>query len=400
MFRLDVLSVTLIKRKIKQNVKKLISGFLHSQTIKDIGRDKLPAGAKRALVIYNILAIPYFLSGKLEKFSAIDSHSMYWETAEMVRLLNEAGFIVDFYDLKNPPPIDWPKYDLVIDERDNLKKAPPVPGQKRIFYSTGLHWLRHNLAELERIRWFYERHNIYVAPQRQINANFSDEYAEMMTFFGNETQLVGYNQNIKKIPLNISAVSAPNNFKKNIAKAKNNFLWMGGGGAVHKGLDLTVEAFRCLPQANLYIAGDAADEPIFGAWLRQIIDKNSNIKYSGWLEVGTPKFEEIAGNCIAAIYPSAAEGGPGSIAQLLHYGLIPVVTKTANVRAQHLGYVVAGVTSAEIIDSIVKNVEIIMALSGKELADKVTAVIDFAKTYHTREAYSRSFCALLESIKD
>jgi len=398
MLGLDILSATLIKRKVKQNVKKLISGFLCSQAIRDIGKDKLPAGAKRALIIYNILAIPYFLSGKLEKFSAISSHSMYWETAEMVRLLNDFGFIVDFYDLKNPPPIDWQKYDLVIDERDNLKKAPPIPGQRRIFYSTGFHWLRHNLAELERIKWFYERQGIYVAPQRQINANFSDEHAEAMTFFGNEPQLIGYNQSVKKVPLNISAVGAPNDFSKNIGKSKNNFLWMGGGGAVHKGLDLTVEAFCRLPQANLYIAGDAADEPIFGEWLRKMIDKNPNIKYLGWLEVGTPRFEEIAGNCIASIYPSAAEGGPGSIAQLLHYGLIPIVTKTANVRAEHLGYIVSGTTSNEMIDAIVKNVETVLSLSEKELLDKSTAIIDFAKKYHTREAYSKSFVALLREV--
>ena len=33
------------------------------------------------------------------------------------------------------------------------------------------------------------------------------------------------------------------------------------------------------------------------------------------------------------MYVSSAEGGAGSVAQLTHFGLIPIVTETATVRA-------------------------------------------------------------------
>src|SRR5205823_548467 len=95
----------------------------------NIGATMLPKNAKRALVIYSLESLPYFLKGKLDEFPNLTHHSRYWEAAEIARLLNQYGYIVDYFHSKGYPSIEWKKYDLVFDCLDNLKDAPAVAGQ-------------------------------------------------------------------------------------------------------------------------------------------------------------------------------------------------------------------------------------------------------------------------------
>ena len=66
--------------------------------------------------------------------------------------------------------------------------------------------------------------------------------------------------------------------------------------------------------------------------------QHPNLHYLGWVDVASPSFAKLANSCMGAVYPSASEGGGGAVAQLLHFGLLPIVTQTATVRAAPLGF--------------------------------------------------------------
>ena len=366
-----------------------------------IGAAHLGNAAPRALVLYTIQAIPYYVVGDVMSCPIINEHTMYWESAEMVRQLNGAGYIVDYYDINSRKAIDWNKYDLVIDERNNLTQIPASRQHDitKICYCTGNHWLFQNIAELCRIRDFQQRNDIYVSPERQVSPLYSDAVADYMTHFGTPFQLQLFDARPKKHLLDISVVHEPAFQRKNMATARRNFLWLGSGGLILKGLDLAVEAFAQMPDLHLYIAGNAERETHFWSWLKPMLDKHPNLHYLGWVDVGTKAFTDIAHQCVGTVYVSSTEGGPGSVAQLTHFGLIPIVTETAAVRAaEALGYVISSQEPAEITAELVQVVREVAALPEVELHARCEAVYDFGQQHHTRAAYARTFAGLLERV--
>jgi len=369
-----------------------------SVTYPDIGADRLPKNAFRALIIYGATGIQRLVEGR-DNDPVFKRHTIHWETTEMVRLLNHYGYIVDYADHRSLFTGDWQKYALVIDHWNNLCNAPKIPGQKKVNFTTYNHWLEWNTAELKRIRMFYERTGIIVPMCRQIPVLSSDEYADYLTYFGTDLQKDSFSKKPEKIQLNISSAWVPEYNKKDFAKARNKFLWIGGGGLVHKGLDIVLEAFNNLPETELYIVCNLHDpnEKQFMKWAAPLLAQHpKNWHYHGWMDLTSREFDAIADQCAGIVYASGAEGGPGSIARAIHNGLIPIVTPSSFVRAEIFGYLIEGYTDREMINSTIKNVQQLMWLPEHELRERSDAVRDFAGKYHTRQAFSESFSNLIQ----
>jgi hypothetical protein len=371
---------------------------LRRKAFEDIGKRTLPANAPRALVINISTAIPYYIEGSVENCPILNNHALFWEAAELVRQLNVNGYLVDFIDCNDAEVfINWEKYDLVFDERNNLMYAPTIMGQKRIFYSTGLKWNFHNEQELKRTDWFFHRTGIRLYPQRFVFPNYSDEFADYQTFYGRSELVNMFSESSQKVSLDISCTYVPDAFYIKRRKLRR-FVWFGGTGAIHKGLDLTVEAFRRMPQNELLIFGPAKREPVFFEWLNQIIRQCPNIKYCGYADLKNEKTTELLNSSIANIFPSCSEGGPGSVAQAAFFGLVPIVTDAANIRYEHLGYKIENGSDQRIINSIIENVENFHGLSEKQILEKMEAVYVYANQFHTREAYRKSLSIFLNKI--
>ena len=370
-----------------------------SSSILNIGADTIGFEGKRAAVIYTIRAIAHHVAGDVNKYARINEHTMYWESAEMVKQLNQAGYIVDYYDSFSSFSIDWEKYDLVIDEQDSVPLQSNEYEFIKIYYSTGNHWLFHNKAELDRIWAFHERHGIYESPKRQIPALFTDQTSDFITYFGADFQTQYFDSRPEKQLLNISAVYEPDFVRKNYNEARNKFIWLGSQGLLLKGLDLAVESFMKMPDKQLYICGNAEVETVFWHWLKPIINNHSNIHYMGWTDVGSKQFAKLAHSCVGTVYASSTEGGAGSVAQLTHFGLIPIVTESAAVRsAEALGLVIRTQEPSEIINQLVQFVSEVADLPDSELHSRCQAVYEFGRQFHTRKAYSQSFASLLEKV--
>ncbi len=368
--------------------------------IYDLGKNELPQNAKKALICYAAAAIRHKIEGKLDQFD-LNKHTIRWESLEMIRILNSHGYVVDYVDPLDYPLIDYEKYDVIIDGADHLKDVKPREGQSKIYFPTNNHWLKWNIAELERIRMFYERTGIMIPWSRQLPPITSDEYADYLTYFGTDLQKDSFSKKPKKVQLNISSCCVPKYKKKDIRQARKRFLWISGGGFLHKGLDIAVEAFAKLPDSELFIVANLREknEQRFWDWIKPIMAERPNIHEVGWMDLTSPAFNEVADQCMGVVYTSGACGGPGSVARVLHNGLIPIVTPTGFVRAEILGYNVDGKTDKELIDSTVSRVKQVMDLPESELEERSDAVRDFAKKYHTRAAFSESFEQLIRLIE-
>lgn len=367
-------------------------------SIRDIGLATLGPTAPRALIVYVMHVIPYYVAGKLESAPMLNEHSMYWETAEMVRQLNGRGYVVDFYDVHCPEAIEWERYAVAFVQSDRLAECPPGLPIKKVFYCTENYWAFQNMAELTRLRAFQQRTGMWVRPERQTRVSFSDEFADYITLLGTSFQQLLYHPRPERHQLDISVAAVPVHVAKNVPAARANFLWLGSGGAVLKGVDLAVEAFIKMPQAHLYIAGALEREPRLWQWLKPLLAAHPNIHYLGWVDVATPSFAKLANNCIGTIYPSASEGGGGAVAQLLHFGLIPIVTQTATVRAATLGFEIESQDPTTIIEDIRTHVQTILKMPDIDLARRSGAVQAFAAAHHTRPAYAASFGVLLDRM--
>lgn len=391
----------------KQGLQSRLSGYFRraaNQLVPNgyynLGADKLPANSPRALIIYTTHYLHKILFQQEVDPAWINSHSGFWESVEMLRVVNEAGYIVDYFDTWNENlVIDWGRYDLVIDERDNLRhctSARPV----KVFYCTGVYWLLQNAGELRRNLAFLERTGLKTLAKRQLRPTMSDSHADLQTHFGADTQLRHFSPRHGFVPLDISCVTIPAApVARDIATAKNHFVWFGGAGLLHKGADLAIEAFKEMPDAVLHLLGGIQEDEALTQWLNKAEAQYPNIRFEGWMNTESPRFQELMATSMAVLLPSASEGGPTSVPQAMHFGLIPIVTATANLRCP-LGYVIDAEDPDEVIAGIREKVRAVQTRSTDDLARESAKCQEFAQQHFTRAAYSRSIEGLLARVAE
>ena len=336
------------------------------------------------------------MAGKQLQRKKLNSHSMHWESIEMVKILTLLGYDVDVADCTGPIlQVEWTKYQLVIDERNNLKDAPKVLDQIQIHYATGCQWLFHNAAEYIRLFDFKSRTGISTDPARQVSPVYSEEIACITTYFGGEFQRDLFTHPDKTFQLSLSSSYIPEFKEKELSASRNNILWLGSRGFIHKGLDIVLEAFKGVNNFNLHICTKLEAEPQFYNWYKTKFSNCSNIFYHGWMDVNELQFKQLAENCIASVYCSAAEGGAGAIVQAMQFGCIPIVNDSTALRGQHTGFFLNGQSPKELINSIRQVLKNIGDMSAQELAEKSATVRSYANLNHSRTAYSNSFKQLI-----
>ena len=352
---------------------------------------------KHALIIYTAEALSKHLSNTLSSFPSMGSHSGFRESIELLNLVLDMGYQVDYFDLKTPPDIDWNKYELVIDAGNNLEHAKIVRGQKKIFYATSCHWRLFYENAYKHTDSFYRRNKLLLYPDRELKTNYSDEAADIITCFGGSYQEKSFGVNSHKIRhLNISTTFVPGpSFKKNIG-SKNKFMWYAGHGPFHKGLDLVVDAFIKMPEKELHIFGNIELNKKLYAWFLEITKRTTNITYHGWATPDSNIFQEYARYCDAVVFASSSEGGSGATIQCMQFGLIPIINQSTAIDLANSSFNVLGNTPEEEIDSIIERVSAFSAAA----TDALQAYSDqLAETYsrkHTVDTYTKSLREAIE----
>jgi hypothetical protein len=203
----------------------------------------------------------------IQEYPEIKSFNTTGLTFEMVKVLNENGYLVDIVDF-NKDYLPTKKYDLYIGHGGKCKTILDNldPTTKILQYVSGAYWKLFNQESGERYNAFKERKK--VKEHMTIKRNMKDlilgeEYLtkkahklftlncpKMVESFGDYQKkffFTGYGVYLDKclhVPLN----------KKVFDNERNNFIYVGGtSGNIQKGMDLLLETFVRTPKLNLYI---------------------------------------------------------------------------------------------------------------------------------------------------
>jgi len=355
-----------------------------------------PKGVSNGNVLLAYIIDP-FLLGPGEKIP--NSHTHFWESSQIAKTFLDLGYTVDVISYRNSKFIPEKKYAFFVSARTNFQRIAELLNKDciKIANLDMAHWTTNNYAAYQRCFNLHKRRKAVIKNYKLQDENYAIEYADYGTVLGNEFTLDTYRYAGKplfRIPLP-TCLSFPLFEDKNYKNSKNNFLWFGSGGLVHKGLDLVLEAFTLMPEFNLIVCGPIDWEKDFQEVYFKELYQTANIKTVGWVDIESKEFEAILKKCNAVVFPSCAEGGGGSVITCMQGGLIPIVSYEASIDVQDEYGVILKYSSVEEIKNAVRYVA---GLSEDTLKQMATKSRSFAAMNHSKNAFKKRHRDVIETI--
>lgn len=291
--------------------------------------------------------------------------SNYGIARAWVDVLTRLGYEVDIINWDDQDFVPTQQYELFVGhgaKNFNQLYGQLSPRPKTVYFSSGSYWKFHNQQELARFEYFKQRHHKELPLDRYINESEeqANREADAIICLGNQDLAATYKDFSQVYALPIATLPQPHRIAKDYAQGADGFLFFSGGGNIHKGLDLLLDAFVG-SQLHLYI-GTRLD-PEFEQYYHDALHNQPNIHYEGYVDINSDKFHQLTTRCNYVILPSCSEGSPGSVVDCMQQGLIPVITKTAHLDVLPYGVVLAD----DRVETIKKT---IARLSGLPLSEQ------------------------------
>ncbi|HGV9228606.1 hypothetical protein [Citrobacter amalonaticus] len=304
-------------------IKKILKEFFIRFTF--ITKNK--RGKKKALLCF--IVHPFFVKGK--------KHPNSIELENIVSILAKLDYHITVVDYRRKKIFGM--YDLVIGFGDCFEYAITHNlGKKNILYSTGFPAFIQNQNALEALFRFKKNYpskvidsaNKYVRITENVWPNQLVKSDAIITI-GNEyikKLFELFHDNIYCVPSTCFSLDNTTANKDSIENSEielNSFIWFGGKGCIHKGLDLCIDAFAG-SQYKLYIAGPLDDE--INLFQDKLLQYPENFDYLGFLDIESSEFNLLVKKIPFSILPSCSEAMATSIVTLSYnFGTIPVITK-------------------------------------------------------------------------
>lgn len=359
------------------------------------------SGPKKGTVLVSYITGPFTLAPG-EFFT--DPHSNYFVAEEMAGQFLKRGYDVDVIDWNNYEFMPKKQYDVVIDIDKNLSRLAPVLEKncKKIYFINGSYWKHQNDAEMLRLSQLEKRRGVKLQSHRGVSDTRNSEVADFIGGYGNKTVRDTFPGKEKIIPIPVPAMDTydfPEN--KDFEKARSNFLWFGGGGAILKGLDLVVEAFASLPEFNLLIIGPSAYEKEFEKIYEKELALPNIRRYGrpkitecGEIMTDGVNIKDIFEKCASIVYMSASEGGGGAVVHAMQAGIFPIVSPNTGIDENAPSIVINDPTIEKIRESVIN----FSRLPPEKIKEMSKNVWSFAREHHTKEAFSNSFKQFIDLI--
>lgn len=326
-------------------------------------------------------------------------HNHHIEGRLLPRILFDLGYSVDYISWRNRRFVPKQRYDLFIGPRDHFEEIASRlnPDCIRIVHLDTMHWLYNNHAALTRQRDLQARRGVAISSYKQIMPNRAIETAHCGTILGNGNTYGSYafaGKRLYQIP-NPSGLRFGPPSGKDFEACRRRFLWLGSAGLVHKGLDVTLEAFARMPDVHLTVCGPVADDPDFERTYRRELYETPNITTQGWTDVTSDTFREIAAQCVGVVNPSAAEACCGSVVNAMQAGLIPIASEQTGI---DLGPGTGVVLDEISVPAIERSVRWLSSQTPDVLRSMARTVWQEAQSTYTPEGYRAAFAASIEAI--
>jgi hypothetical protein len=321
-----------------------------------------------------------------------NDHTNRCEAVQIAQTFLDLGYRVDVIGENNESFVPAKQYSIFVGNRINFDRITESlnPDCLKILHIDTAHWLFHNTAEHRRFLQLQQRRQFTLPKRRSLKPNLAIEHADCATILGNEFTMGTYRYANK--PLYRMSISTPTLYPwaegKDFNSSRRHFLWFGGWGFIHKGLDLVLEAFVGMPDLHLTVCGPIEEEQDFKQAFSKELYETPNIHTEGWVSIDSRKFDEICRRSIALIYPSCSEGQCGGVVTCMHAGLIPIVSYESGIDVSETFGVVLKESSIQEIQNAARK---IASLSARELQLMARAAWDFARVTHTREKFSEQY---------
>ncbi|MEK7180181.1 MAG: glycosyltransferase family 4 protein [Patescibacteria group bacterium] len=352
-------------------------------------------GRKKGDILISYITEPFTLA-PWESFS--NFHTNTWECYEIARLFSEKGYSVDIINASNHTFIPKKPYVVCFDSDNNLERfLPHLPKEcKTVFPILISHWKAYNDAEESRLDALEQRRGVRLLPRRKMLPSRNAELTDYLEGFGNKTifnTFKQFNKPIFFIPISV-VVQFDFPKDKDFEKARKHFLWVGGGGAVLKGLDIALEAFSLTPDLHLHVCGPIYAEKDFVEEYKKELEETANIHVYGRIDVGGEQFASILNTCAAVVYPSFGEGSSGAVVQAMHAGLIPIITHETGIQ-ETAGYIPLENPTPE---SIMQKVQEFSNMPEEKVREFSKKIWKYAREHYTRESFSTAYKHFIEEI--
>ena len=139
-----------------------------------------------------------------------NNHSNHRECYTMAEILKELGYNVDVINWDNITFLPVKKYDLVIDNHNNLERLSTYfnANTKKVFHATNAHWLYQNAIESYRYNEFFLKYGIGIVPPRLMVPGNNAGYADVISMFGNnftKGTFGIYGSKVDHVPMSVTA---------------------------------------------------------------------------------------------------------------------------------------------------------------------------------------------------
>jgi Glycosyl transferases group 1 len=328
-------------------------------------------------------------------------HAAYQKARIIAAVLDELGFDVDVLDFTSDYRVSYRDYELIFGFGQplfNSFKGPFVGS--RVYFATGADPNFSNCAEATRLRSLRERRHVLLRPRRTVTHEWgaSVTLSDLIVCLGNDWSMDTYrhyNRRTVCLPVTYCYHWPAESVALETQQIFRHFIWFGGSGAVHKGLDLTLEAMDLVGEGYfLHICGPISGESDFIHLYRENLYQRHNVKYHGLIDIRSPEFVRLMNLCAFVVLPSCSEGGGSSVYTCMHYGLVPVVSSESSVETVDFGIVIDDPTPASVASAMQQAHQ----LARNELERRSRAAQEYCLKYQSVERFRSALKDSIEAV--
>ncbi len=342
--------------------------------------------------------LAYVIEPFLSSQGPSSSHTHHGESQLMAQAWLQRGFIVDVIDYDNPAFAPKHSYDWFVSARTNIQRirARLNADCRCVVHLDTSHYTTNNRDALARVVACQQRRGVDLfGSVRMIEVNAGIEAADAGIVLGNDETARTYGYAGKPLyPLDVPAVvDLPWSEGKDFEAARTRFVWLGSDGAVHKGLDLVLEAFARLPDCHLTICGPIDRDPAFcSAYAAELA--LPNVERLGWVDVSGEQFARLVATSVALVYPSCREGQAGAAVNCIRAGLIPIVSRETGVDVDPSGTVLEDCA----VETIIEAVKAVSQASPEALYTRARATWEHGQARFSHAAYRQRYGEIVDRL--
>ena len=342
-------------------------------------------------------ALMIYITAPFMENIMIKGHTNSQEAVAMAETIRDLEYSVDIINPWFVGDIKYERYDLVIGFRrafeDMISRLKD--GCTSIYYLTTTNSYVANMAELKRITDFEQRNGKRLGYERleysciDLKKIYECDGAICL---GNAHTASSYEGMFKTLVtqnatgFNISA-------DRSGIDETYDFMWYGGAGSVHKGVDLCIEAFRKIPDHKLHIVG-RLDDDVY-EYYKDELDASDNVIYHGYMYREDEEFRSLCAQCTFSLGVSCSEGQSTAMLTTIFAGLIPVCNDETGIDTEDYGGIRIG--SKEIGD-LPGFLSCLSALSPDEIKKRREKGQLMINSRHTVEMYKKQLADNISQI--